>query len=93
MRWLGSHFPMNTKYKSNPELIAQLRTVDPDGADSHIGDRVAGIQVQQDKNNVAGLVQIDVHDFKRNENLVIEIELPELMAALSLATLNAERSA
>ena len=84
---------MNSKYKNNPELIARLRLVNTDGEDNHIGDKVTGIQVQQDKANTAGLVQIDVRDFKRNESLVIEIELPELMAAISLATLNADRSA
>ena len=82
---------MNTKYKNNPELIAQLRTVNQDGEDAPIGDKVTSIQVIQNKQNSAGLVQIDVRDFKRNTNLIIEIELPELSAAVAMATLNAER--
>jgi hypothetical protein len=84
---------MNAKYKTCPEIIAQLRTVNRDGEDNQLGDKVTGIQVKQDKNNDGGLVQIDVRDFKRGENLVVEIELPELMAALAMATLNADRDA
>ena len=82
---------MNSKYKSNPEVIATLRMVTADGNDEPIGDKVTGIQVLQNKQNSSGLVQIDVRDYKGRGSLVIEIELPELTAALSIATLNAER--
>lgn len=81
---------MNTKYKSCPELIATLRGVNEDGDDRPIGDKVTSIQVMRDRGNPGGLVQIDVRGFKGAENLIIEIELPELMAALSVATLNSE---
>lgn len=82
---------MNKKYKTNPEVIATCHTISNSGEDTHIGDRVTGIQVIQDGKNQDGLVQIDVRDLKSKVNLIIEIELPELMAAISLATLNAER--
>lgn len=83
---------MNTKYRNNPELIAQLRTVSQDGDENHLGDKVTSIQILQNKRNPDGLAQIDVRDFKRGVNLIVEIELPELSAAISLATLNAERN-
>lgn len=82
---------MNTKYKTRPELISRVRTVTENGDDKPIGDKVTGIQIQCDKQNPNGLVQIDVREFKGSDNLIVEIELPELIAALSMATLNAER--
>jgi len=82
---------VNTKHRNSPELIAQLRTVNQEGDDNSLGDKVTSIQILQNKQNPNGLVQIDVRDFKRGVNLIVEIELPELSAALSLATLNAER--
>lgn len=82
---------MNSQIKSNPELIASLRIVDKDANDQSVGDKITGIQVMQDDGHPDGYVQIDVRDFRRGDNLVIEIELPELMSALSLATLNATR--
>jgi hypothetical protein len=81
---------MNTKYKNTPEIIASLRKITPAGDDIGLGDRVAGIQVVKTTNNPTGTVQIDVRDLQRNQNLIVEFELPELVAALSLATLNAE---
>lgn len=82
---------MNIKYKSCPEIIARIRIVDEEGDDCLSADKVTGIQVRQDKHNEGGLVQIDVRDYKRGENLIVEIELAELMAALTMATLNADR--
>lgn len=82
---------MNTKFKSCPEIIARLRTVSEDGVDDYLGDKIVGVQVQQDKHNAAGLVQIDVRSFKRDINLILEIELPELAAEISMDTLNAQR--
>ncbi len=82
---------MNTKYRNNPELIARLRTVNRVGDDIDLGEKVTGIQILQNDQNPNGVAQIDVHDFKRGVNLLVEIELCELSAAISLATLNAER--
>lgn len=82
---------MNTKFKSCPEIIARLRTVSECGVDDYLGGKIVGVQVQQDKHNAAGIVQIDVRNFKRDTNLILEIELPELAAAISMATLNAQR--
>lgn len=82
---------MNSKYEGQPELISQLRTVNKDGEDNPLGDKVTSIQILQDKQNRNGLVQLDVRDFKKGVNLIVEIELPELVAAISMATLNSER--
>ena len=80
---------MNTRYKDCPELIGTVRLIDGDGEEKYLGDKVVGIQVNDDHD---GLVQIDVRSFKGNDNFVIEIELPELVAALSLATYNANKT-
>ena len=82
---------MNTKYSGSPELIARVRLNNLDGEDVYAESRITGIQVMQYKQSLAGIVQIDVRDFKKGTNLIVEMELPELMAALSVATLNAER--
>ena len=82
---------MNSKYKSNPEVIGTLKSINEDGDDTHLGDKVVGIQVQQNRQNRDGLVQFDVRGFKGSTNLILEIELSELVAALSLATMNADR--
>lgn len=63
---------MNTRYKNSPEFIAQLRTVNQDGEDRLLGDKVTSIQIMQTKLNPTGLAQIDVRDFKRGLNDVTE---------------------
>ena len=82
---------MNTKYRSAPEVIASLRTVDELGNDNPIGDKVTGVSVSRNEQNGDGVVIIDVREFKRGSNLLIEIELQELSAALAMATLNSDR--
>jgi hypothetical protein len=83
---------MTTKYPKNPEVIATLRSVNSHGDDAVIGDKVAGFGVLQDEKG-HGLLQLDVRNFKGGANLVIEIDLAEAVAAISLATLNADREA
>lgn len=80
------------KYYETPEIIAHVRTVDQNGDDHLNGDKVAGIQVLfDDGNHREGTAQIDVREFgKKGENLVIEVPLSDLMAALTTATLNRE---
>jgi hypothetical protein len=82
---------MNTKYPKCPDVIADLRGVNRDGDDTGMGARIVGIQILRDSRNQNSIAQIDIRDFKPGENLIVEIELPELAAALSLATLHAER--
>ena len=82
---------MNSKHKECPELIANVREVTSEGDGMTIGDRVTGIQVRVEGKDMPAVAQIDVRDFRKRSSLVVEIELSELMAALSLATLNAEK--
>lgn len=82
---------MNIRHEM-PEMIGTLRMVNSDGDEACLGDKIIGIQVSQDTISSPGLVQFDVRDFKRNTNLLLEIELQELVAALARATLNAERN-
>lgn len=82
---------MNSKYKDCPELIATVREVTSEGEDLPIGDRVTGIHVRVKGKNKPAVAQLDVRDFRKRSSIVVEIELSELMAALSLATLNADK--
>ena len=82
---------MNIKYKDCPELISTIREVTSDGDDLPMGDRVTGIQVRVEGKNKPAVAQLDVRDFNKRRSLIVEIELSELMAALSLATLNADK--
>ena len=80
------------KYPSTPELIGAVEEIDKNGDINPIGDKIVGISVYREKNNLDGRVDIDVREMKKSHsNLVIRLQLPELMAALSCATLNAER--
>jgi hypothetical protein len=82
----------NTRYSSTPEVIANVKVITSEGDEIAYGDVVTGIQVQQSKNALTGLVQLDLRGHpKKHSSLVIEIELQELVAALAHATLNAER--
>ena len=82
-------------HPSNPEVIASATFIDQDGNDDYLGDRIVGIQVRTDRQYADGVVDIDVREFNRKKdiNLVLRISLPELMAALSRATLNADKDA
>ncbi len=83
------------RYLESPEIISHVRTVNSEGDDFHIGDRVLGVQVKMDDGiSRDGTVQLDLRDFdrKRQDNLVIEVSLPDLMAAITTATLNRDKS-
>jgi hypothetical protein len=79
---------MNSKYKSSPELIAAFRTVDHDGEEKRSGDKVVGVMCQDAK--TTPIIQLDIREFSKNHNLIIEIEAAELMAALTQAMINAQ---
>ena len=79
----------NLMRSNNPEVIGSVRKVTEAGDDICLGDRVVGIQVMK-KESGAALVQLDVRQFGKNVNLIVEIELPEIVTALSVATLHAE---
>lgn len=77
------------KYPANPELISSVKEVNGDGDDKIYPDLVTGISIQM--GNGVGIAQLDLKGFKRNTNLIIEIELAELVAAISSASLNADK--
>ncbi len=85
---------MNMKYKATPELIATVRYVDEDGDDHYHGSGIiTGVEVRED--NDCPIVQLDLRAIKIKQpkgstHLVIEIELHELVAAISIATMNSE---
>lgn len=79
-------------YKNNPEVVSSVAIVDADGEEFSYGDLVTGIQVMSSNNNPAH-VQLDIRRFEhKGTNLVIEIPLQEFVVALSMATLNADKS-
>jgi hypothetical protein len=81
------------KYTNQPEVAASTWRVDKSGSDCDHADRVVGVSVYQSKmGKNEGVIQIDVRDLNKNTpNLVIEFCLYELVAAISKATLNADR--
>lgn len=79
------------KYPNNPEIVVTVDMIDGDGDEVNMGDRIAGVQVRQSKSERDGIVDLDIRGFKGSKNLVVRIPLPELIAALSCATMNAER--
>lgn len=80
------------KNPRTPELIASIDVIN-DGNDEQLGDRIVGISVRQDKElHSEGTVDIDIRGLdNKHENLVIRLSLPELVAAIATATLNADR--
>lgn len=83
---------MNAKYANCTEVISTVKEITKDGSDNLIGDKVTGIQVQVDEKEKPAYVQIYILDLKKGSSMVVEIELSELVSALSLASLNAERN-
>lgn len=76
-------------YQNNPEIVADARLVDKDGNDNFVGDRVCGVEVFQNKDRPHGFVQLDFKNWdNKNINLIIEMDLPEFIAAIIRATLN-----
>lgn len=78
---------MNSRY-STAEIIGSVSGLK--GEDSeYYGDRVVGVSVEEV--NGVPLAKLEVRELKKNESFEIEIELAELVAAISLATFNAEK--
>lgn len=84
---------MNTRYPETPEIISSVTYLEND-EEGLIGDVVTGIHVNSEDGKAVvkiDLRQIDLREAKNSDHLMVEIELHELIAALSLATLNADR--
>lgn len=81
------------KYPSNPTVVGTIKKIDKDGNDEYLGDKVITLGVRQEKENQDGHINIDINDFDKKETAItIEISLPELISAISCATLNADHS-
>jgi hypothetical protein len=79
------------KYTREPEFVSNLRIVDSEGNERFIGDNVASVAVYKGDAKSSAIVQFDIREYPRKkDNLVIEIPLSDLIAAISSATLNAE---
>lgn len=78
---------MNVRY-SNPEVIATIRTVNQDGDDVSQSDHVCGFGVFSAGGDSTPILQLDIRDFKKGNNLIVEIELSEAIQAISHATLH-----
>lgn len=78
---------MNIRY-SNPEVISKIRTINQDGDDIDISDKVCGFGVFTHEARKVPVLQLDIRDFKKGKNLIVEIELSEAIQAISHATLH-----
>jgi len=83
---------MNTKYLQTPTIISEIKTITIDGDENSLGSRVVSIAVEQTSNQSNGIITLDFQNFKGQNNLVLEFELFELLSAINMATLNADRS-
>jgi hypothetical protein len=79
---------MNSRFSNAPEVIGTVSEIIGDDEKTY-GDKVIGVSVRV-VNGVA-VAKLDVRELKRSHWIEIEIELSELVAAVSLATLNAEK--
>ena len=81
---------MNTIYPSHPAVIADISEIDAIGNETPHGDHIITFEVHKHDKG-PGVVTIDVAGWgrKSEDNLQILIELPELVAAISQATLHA----
>jgi hypothetical protein len=80
------------KYPGNPEIIADIQSIDTEGEAESYGDKIIGISVEIGKNiNQTGEVTFDVRDFYKKEALTIRVQLADLLLAISSATLHANR--
>jgi len=78
-------------YANNPEVIANARNVNADGDELFHGDKVCGIQAYSPKWQKKwpnGCVQLDLREFTKNANLVIEFDAEQLMQAITRVMLN-----
>lgn len=80
---------MNIRYK-NPEVIARIRTVNPDVDDIDVRDKVVAFDVVLHGPGQTPILQLDIREFGKNRNLIVEIELSEAVLAISHATVNKE---
>lgn len=82
------------KYPQTPEALAECRSVTAKGEDIYHGKKVVGFSVvRHERNQSSGTLQIDVRDLnitsaKHGENLIIELDLADVMRAITSAALN-----
>lgn len=81
------------KYYENPEMIAVTKVVDTSGNEDFLGDKILSVAVNKDR-DVAfeGTAVFDLRKYnKKGDSILIEVSLPDLMKAITAATLNANR--
>lgn len=80
------------RYPANPELVVSTEIIDQEGDGRLNSDRVAAIAVSiGNKMDQNGQLQLEIRDYpKKGEILVIRASLPDVMAAITSATLNRE---
>lgn len=78
------------KYYASPQVIGRLRIVDDQGEDHALQDKIVTVIANKDgSNSFEGTVSIDIPDYpKKGGNLVLDVSLPEILAAIGTAALN-----
>jgi len=77
------------RYPSCPEIIGTVTEITQNGNSHIIGDRVAGISVEQRESYSAddAEITVDVRGYPGRTNLMITFSLQELVKAITAATL------
>jgi hypothetical protein len=77
--------------KKNPEIIANVRTIDGEGEETYFGDCVMGVEVANNESAYpGGLVMFDLRGALKKANIVVRIDAEDLMQALTRAMVNRE---
>lgn len=79
---------MNTRYTKTPEIIGTVTTIDKNGNDEYVGDRVVGISAKKSERGV-GSISLDIRDIEKESCIQVSVELTEILSAIGQATLNA----
>ena len=78
------------KYYSTPQVVGRLRIVDSDGNDFYLADKIVTVAgTKDDGGSFEGTISIDIPDYpKKGSNLVLDVSLPEILAAIGVAAIN-----
>jgi hypothetical protein len=77
---------VRTQCPGEPEILGYVERVGPEDAIS-IGNRTVGISVNARKDGFTEAV-LDIREFSKNTNIAVKVELSELVAAISMASVN-----
>lgn len=79
---------------NNPELIAQVDTIDSNGDEVSNQILIVGVGVRQNKDaDINGTVDLDIRNYTKSRKcIIVRLPLQELLKAVGIAALCANRN-